>query len=329
MTLEEMVEAYKNDVRTLTERGKAVREKALWEACMREGAHRSGERKHMRREWLRDVVGVPIKESERRQSLLSVGSAAEPIWEEIEHRNLHPQSASVMLTIAKVFAHDENIPMREAVPRAVASYNARPITIMVDGMVVKKRELSPRGSPRPRAAGIRSKRKQEKPATEEAPFLNQVRKQLLEHVESQLKHSPPFVADLLTRNFRVGLSVLFDDLRRGLKKAIEQDASYVNTASAERKRVVAACHTLNVPVPRVGKPVDLKAALLNRRRLAFEYHVDRHGGDTSTAHLYIEVNNAYDTLEKYNEQFDKKEIPNGDPGAGGGSDVEAPQQEER
>ncbi len=326
MTLEERMEAYKRDVAHLSEREKAIAEVDIWRMVVEEKIHVIDGRRYMRRDWLRDMLGVPIKESERRQAIFNVGAIAEPIWHEIEHNEMHPQSAAYVLSDAKRISGQERIPLEAAITQALEDYNARPLIYRLDGLIVRKREVSPKGSPRPRSLGIRAakaKGPSHEPSHKDASLFSRIRKEVLEHVENKLSHSPAFVADSIANNFTIGLKVLMDELRRDVKNAMHLDSGFLNMTSSDRKRVLAACHTLGVPPPKVDRPVNLTLARQNWRRLAMQYHPDK---DPTTAAMFLKVNDAHDTLKKYNAKIQKKESTDGNAdGDTGSADVETAQ----
>ena len=73
----------------------------------------------------------------------------------------------------------------------------------------------------------------------------------------------------------------------------------------DRLQVIAACDTLSIPRPKIGKPVDLARAKRHRNQNARAYHPDANSGNEKNRNELEAALKAYDVLEAYNESLTK------------------------
>lgn len=72
--------------------------------------------------------------------------------------------------------------------------------------------------------------------------------------------------------------------------------------AVSRRKLLDACHTLNMSPPKIGKLADMKVAKNQKRAMVRVYHTDVTGNE-STRSAYEAVIAAFDIIEQYNEQL--------------------------
>jgi len=101
---------------------------------------------------------------------------------------------------------------------------------------------------------------------------------------------------------------LLGDFEADVREAVQtfgravSRAREVPTGPISRKRLMDACHTLNMSPPKVNAPVDMKKAKNQKKKMVRVYHVDVTGNESTRA-AFEAVVAAYDVCEQYNQQL--------------------------
>lgn len=153
-------------------------------------------------------------------------------------------------------------------------------------------------------------------ATDEVPLVIETAEKELPTVSS---HPPTFWTDIRrqivafvlqgNKNVDEGSRFLYlRDLDSDIKAAVSHftgrmnDAKTPLTAPISRRKLLDACEALRVPIPPVGKPVNLEIAKKNKRHASRLYHPDVTGnGNETTRALFEAAVEAYSVLEQYNQ----------------------------
>jgi hypothetical protein len=76
------------------------------------------------------------------------------------------------------------------------------------------------------------------------------------------------------------------------------------TLIIQHQRMARACEILQIDVPSLGKPANLKAAVSRKRAIAKFNHPDANGNGNSG--VYQKAIEAYDNIQAYNEFIERK-----------------------
>jgi hypothetical protein len=232
-----------------------------------------------------------------RQYLNRTGSAADPVWERVQ-KDMTLNSALEVIHKARTISSNDSIEMKDAVIRCLSEYDSSGDykVVLANGKVTQRK----------RPSSFRNKSS----ASPGKTFWNSLREQIGNYVESRLKDSDHVVRDQLIRRFEADLHLLIEDFQWALNKAPKTGLESI-VVTISRKSIISACNTLGMDPPRPGKPVDMKLAVLQKRRHARMYHPDVHGGSHDTANQFKASMEAFKILEKYNENFTCSNVKTG------------------
>lgn len=289
----QVVQAYRQVYETLTEKERAVRERAIM--AMAKGTTR-GLNKF---EVLHDLTGVEIYVARNRSDILAIGEAGEVLWKRIHNKEMLPSTGRTLAINAKKIAALKGKELGDAVLDALKEYDALPVIRTQDG--IPYRSSNSKSKPTPDMA--EGKFAQIEPGKDREFWLN-FRSTMAEYMEKRTEGLDSSTRELLKRGFETDMKIVIDQflssIYREQKKAKAQTA--IVATAVTRQKVLHACEALHMDPPSVGQPVDMEKARRQKKLLARAYHPDSNGGDNTTQGKYIAVIEAFETLEAFSEQ---------------------------
>ncbi len=246
--------------------------------------------------YMQDRFETPQSKARARQFLHSAGPAADPLWERVEGDMTLHSALQIMQSARERAENGEDLAF--AVQNCIAEYdNFGYASKSPDGKIVRRR-LPGSNSPPPAASD---------PTPGGRAFWSFLRTHVMEYIKTRLPDADQHTRDGVIRRFEVDLNVLLVDLQKEISKAPKQGLKA--TIAVSRKSIIQACIALNMKPPKVGQPVDMETARLQRRRHARAYHPDSHGGSEATREQYQAVIEAFKLLETYNESLGTTDVP--------------------
>jgi hypothetical protein len=298
--IQALIDLYKNP--NLTNRERATIEYEIWE--------RWTERTDQRRVILRDLLGVNTSDSESRSSLKSCGSAANPLWDRVESKQMPLSTAADIVKAARAEARRSPLTVGEIIEQKAREYDARPFTKKSrSGQVF-------RWGP-PQKPGFKST---SKPLTEDdRAFWKWIRENIGNYAKAKLQNVDPIVAEEAIKRFEVEMRAMIDDLQGRVSRASHEGSKRTQQGSflIARESLSEACFTLSIDPPRWGAHVDIEKAQRQKKKLVQLYHPDKHGGDESLRPQYDKVLEAFQVIEDYNDMLKR---PSGEVQHGGSND---------
>lgn len=289
----QVVQQYRQVYETLTEKERAVRERAIM-------AMAKGTTKGLNRfEVLKQLAGIEIYTARNRSDILSIGEAGEVLWKRIHNKEMLPSTGRSVAINAKKIAAIKGKDLSEAVLDALKEYDALPVIRTVDG--IPYRSANSKSNPTPEMAEGRFA--QIEPGKDREFWLN-FRSTMSEYMEKRTEGLDSSTRELLKRGFETDMKIVIDQflssIYREQKKAKAQTA--VVATAVTRQKVLHACEALHMDPPSINQPVDMEKARRQKKLLARAYHPDSNGGDNTTQDKYIAVIEAFETLEAFSEQ---------------------------
>jgi len=274
--LDELIERYSS---RMSERERASLEAQIWSLIPKAERPDRGLAVYMH-----DRFGAQSTHARCRQQLLLAGARAEALWARIESGMPLNTAVSVLRSVKG--APDPESAMAQALEDYdKTGYEAR----LSDGKVVRRRSPSRLRREAP-----------PKSVPHDRTFWRSLRATMSEYVNSRLVGCDPTDADKLLRRFEVDLNLLIADFQDAISSVPKRG---IEIAAVSRRTLIASCRTLGMDPPKVGMPVDMKQATLQKRRHARVYHPDVHGGSEATRGQFESVMQAFKTLERYNEML--------------------------
>ena len=260
--------------RSLPHEKKAELESAMWAATPPHERNKGGIGVHLSK-----ILNASIYEISLRHSIWRLGAAGAPIWRELERQMTLGES-------------------RRIIQRA--KRRAKREGKLSDAIVKEVNIFTDPGGMRPKAKKGRPPGKIGTDG-ESRDFWSSMRSAAVERFEEQLGEDFPHMErQRMIQNFLSDLDTVFRDHRARIKRAA---TSQEERRQISRRDLRSACQILNVPIPRVGRLPDMKAAKNKFRKLAREYHPDKNAGDEATSQLFNEVVEAWETLQSYKENM--------------------------
>lgn len=286
-----LVEEWK---RAQSEYEKARIEQRIWETTTLE--ERQGA-KRLKREFVAPLLSEQTSLIEQRSALLAAGSAAQPLWDRIAAKTMTTRQGWRVLRDARFIERSKALPLAHAVLEALKIFDTAPL---YRGMKTQLKRPPLRG---PNAAK-RSTRLKNTPLAQSSRFWESIRTQVGEFMRERIEETEadPVVVERLMTDFIKDVKVLTDTWVSKIARAAGAERG---STVARRAVVIAACRTLLLDPPKLGKPVDLAIANSRKKSLARAYHPDG-GGSAATTAQYQEVLEAYATLESYNESVRRR-----------------------
>ena len=301
--LERLVAQYRGTDPSPTEWEKAELESKMWELST------AVERKTMnRRLWVSELLGIPQSTVACHGALLASGDDSEILWVKLANNEVTLSTAAKLIVEAREWARSKQTTVKLALEEVLRRYySERTFTSIVNGIPVRRRSPSrlprtPEPAPPPPTPAAPANGAEE---GAEKSFWDDFRSLVAPFVASKLKSADPIVAEALWREFERDLKILLGDFQRRIYRAARatNEQGKVALRTVSRTKVREACEALDLPVPhRDGEPVDLKAALSQKWKMAKAYHPDANGGlqTESTREKLKAALDAYDCLEQYN-----------------------------
>jgi len=139
-------------------------------------------------------------------------------------------------------------------------------------------------------------------------FFQQIRNLTESFIIKKLVEVDPSIRKEITDEFEISIRDTFDQLTKRINKN-RRDVNKEKKDEIDRigkTRFTNACEALSMSGV-FGKPIDLKVAKKHKLYRLRDLHPDLHGGNMSEVQKneYTAVIEAYDLLERYNEQFNK------------------------
>lgn len=289
----QVVQAYRQVYETLTEKERAVRERAIM-------AMAKGTTKGLNKfEVLHELTGVEIYVARNRSDVLAIGEAAEVLWKRIHNKEMLTSTGRTIAYNAKKIAALKGKDMSDAMMEALREYDALPVVRTQDGIPYR----SGNAKSKPTSDTSEGKFSQIEPGKDREFWLN-FRSTMSEYMEKRTEGLDSSTRELLKRSFETDMKIAIDQflssIYREQKKAKAQTA--IVATAVTRQKVLHACEALHMDPPSVGQPVDMEKARRQKKLLARAYHPDSNGGDSTTQDKYIAVIEAFETLEAFSEQ---------------------------
>lgn len=292
-----VAEQYRQDRNSLTEKDKAVRERALW--AMAGPEIRKVE---FRRDFLKRLLNEPTSGTQYRQTILAIGEAGEPLWRRIHEKQLLLGTGADLASKAKKMERTQNVELSIAVLEALKEYDSLPFTRLVDGVPV--RIPGPKGRSTP----------EEQPTFQHLDtgrqFWLDFRATVTTYFEKKCEWMDSSTREILKREFETDLKVLIEQFQSKIHNAQKREKGQREVAlvALTRSKILDACTTLHMDPPAVGGQVDMDKARKQKKLLARAYHPDSNGGDSTTQEKYIAVMQAFQVLETYSKQTNAAQL---------------------
>lgn len=280
---------YRQEYDTLTEKERASRERAIW--AMTEGFRTAGVKRY---DLLKNIVGQEIFTLRIRAEILAIGDAADVIWGRLDRKEILISTAGKLATQARRMM-DGGTDSVAAVTEALREYDALPCVRVING--VPCRMDYPRRSP----AG----KPEEFPTLEvgkERDFWLNFRNSVMAYLDKKCEGVDASNREILKRDFEIDIKVVIDQFLSNARRVQLREKKNIDIVALSRNKVLESCEILHMDPPaRVGGPVDMEKARIQKKQLARSYHPDSNGGDQSMKEQYQEVIQAFQTLEAYSK----------------------------
>lgn len=276
-----LAQQYRSNAATLSEKEKASMERAMWAMATSE------DRKDQRRDFLKKVSGADVGATDTRSFLLSWGEDVDVLWRRIETKEMTLREAVRLMREVKKIVFTTNAKVSDVLQRALHDFD-NPDTTQKPLGISKK---------------VVAKMQE---AGEDRAFWVELRKYVITYMQQKYDYLDPSSSELLVRDFETDLKVLVEQFRssiRNVQRRNEKTVVAVATA-VSKKRLSEACATLHMDPPtHNGQQVDMDKARKQKKALARSYHPDANGGDETLREKYLEVIEAYQTIEAYSKQL--------------------------
>lgn len=274
-----------------TQRAKAVIEAELWDARPEPGKCRPA--------YLMEVLGLSegIDKITARQALFNAGPLADVLWDRVDAENsaLPVRRAATFLCAAR----KKTGPLDAALVNILAEYDALPLLLTNRGKLTRRRNTS--RIRRPNDVAV---------PRSPSSFWAKLRLDIGNFAADRLVDLSPFHVEQLTSSLERDLKILFEEWQVKISEAKNEAAKAAQPSKIiSRRRLVQVCTVLSLTPPRIGEPPNMVLGKKRWRRLANEYHPDKHGG--ATVDQFHAVKEAWRTLQEYDEQLKNKEKTNG------------------
>jgi hypothetical protein len=264
------------------------------------------------REWAIANIGEGYGVAESHNRLLNFGTWVDPLWVEVEQGL--PVSRAVLLGREAVSrARTSRITEAEALLEVLKEFKD-PATRRVSktskgGVTYKSREIKKPTKPRKKAedvdlSGVYVGKYD---ATNGRELWSAICSMAAAFVKIRAVNVDASIKKRLTKDFAFGLRVVYEDFQRDLEKHNKRarlEAENLEYISRDALRL--ACRVLQISTPKVGDPVDMKAARSRYKTLAGRFHPDRNNGDEKFVKQYHAVNEAWKAIKLYMESYDAK-----------------------
>jgi len=278
--LNELIQFYRGNNKTLSERRKADIEYEIWNIHSRivgKGVSKA----RVKRDWLCDKLGGGPGQYEQRASILNAGVWTDPLWERMETTSMSLSTASLLCRKARNTARTEGIKFKDALVIVLEAYDTGKQPTKSKAKTYTNGSSSLKES-------VDDPRKFNKRVTELAEA----------YLSSRLEGVEPFYAEQAKTEFLYWIADAVKDLSQQVNK-LRADAKKVALANIGRIRFEDACMTLSISGT-FKKPVDLRKAKKRMKQRIHELHPDRTGlEDIAVVNELDAVRNAYETLEIY------------------------------
>ena len=279
-----------------TERERAEIEGELWNVAPRD------ERKAFKgaTRWLNALLGASQRSFEARLALRLAQPDSEPIWARIDgDEKMLLETASQILSRARIRTIADNILRPEAIQRELAEYDSWPLVRAPDGKTFRKRPARVR-----RGMGNGQGHR----TTSSKDHWPGVRAAIWRLVDHELAGVPEHERTQLRNQVEVEVRTMMDLIGnriRQAKKNVTLNGTPVPIAHDDsRAKLREACELLSVDPPKRSKPIDhvtYMKAKGNFRKLVREYHPTNSGTD-STRDRYQAVVEAMGLIQTNYEQ---------------------------
>lgn len=279
------------------EKSKALLEQQLWAGTTKE------ERAEERRIWLQKLLGTTQSAAGYRAAILALGDDGDAIWERVDSKKMATSAGAELAVEARKMVSDRKFfSLRAAVEEALKEYDARPVTVWINGVQVRRR--NPVSKPSMLESQPPVVTSPPPPEADGKPFWETLRLLVVPFVATRLQGADPVVAEMMSLEFERDLKILMEDFQLRIHRAARTAKSHSKVAlrSVSRTKLRAACDALDMAAPEFGKPVNIAEALSKKWKLARAYHPDSNGGleTESTREKLKAALEAYKCLEEYN-----------------------------
>jgi hypothetical protein len=298
--IELLIQRYKQEAPKLSQRELAERELFIWQRLL---AHKERGGSHYRT-WISHNLGADASWVGARSDILALGPFGDELWHRVTHEKMSPSTASWIVREAKRFAAENQVDLSIAISKALGKYDKMPTVLMTkDGFIIRRSRQGKKGKVR---GPKQNKRLFAKTLVgkidNDRAFWKSIRRQVKDFLIQDLRNSDPIFVEGLVEEFSIALRQVNEEFRLKIKKAREEDKGRERRSWLSHEEVSKACQTLQIDPPIGREPVDLKVANRQKRRLLRVYHPDAQGSTDVTREMYHVVLQAYEMLEKYNEQ---------------------------
>lgn len=297
MTVQELLQQYKDNEHTMTERDKAVLERRMWASTTREVRQAN-----RRDKWLQSIIGgetgyVFIKRAE----LLNAEPDSHVLWDRIHAKTMTSSKAIEILRAARLSNITEEVPVSDSISQLLSEYDNLPHTMELDNGFTIKRPSPNFDKKYKNKRAVKPKTEYGKKQQEAKEFYSQLQKDCAAFITEKLGSTVDVLTqERLTAGFLVDLKSLIDEWRDRVNNA-QKRANQEILTSTDRRDVIKACRVLNMDPPKPGEKIDMAEAKKKKKTLVRVYHPDKVGND-STAEEYQKVIEAYNTLDMISER---------------------------
>lgn len=229
-----------------------------------------------------------------RLNLLSLREWSTFYWDKID-RGLALMAGYRLAKEAKKLGMDEGLTYKDACERVWKRYTdeGKPSTnSRISGSFYKKK-------PKVAADEFADSKNFDPDVKNSKRFRSYLRTLTKNFVYARLEGVDESIRSEVTRDFEYDIRVAYEDLLRRIYK-LRKEFQFDVADMISNDDVRQACECLDVPVPSPGDPVDVLVARPRFKKLAGQFHPDRHKGDDRFVRQYNAVVEAWDIIQEYN-----------------------------
>lgn len=269
-------------------------QKTIWKSM---GVQVSRKEKYFSREF--SVKGGPVSD---RANLLSTGAFGEFFWDLAAKERLPIRVGYKLARKARDLDFENSLGVVkacEAVWREYTkgTYQARTAT----GGITRRKKPRP---PPEELPEFSDPEKWDPNISESKRFRGALRTLTEGFVHARLEGIDESIQHDIIRDFEFEVRVAYEDLLKKVNKyrsELKMDA-LTEVSSSEIRQ---ACECLGVSPPKRGAELDMLQARTKYRKLAAQFHPDRAGKDPKIVRQYHAINEAWEIVQNYMQQFEE------------------------
>lgn len=298
----------------------ARQESVLWDLMTKAGQVHGLKMTHSK--WLSVELGAKSAAAQARRAVYLCGDAGDPLWAKLREGELALKRIAVLAVRAREAALTSKRPLGELVEERLREYlgdPSRSVRAKVGDHYVLRRP--PRAKPDNERLGQATKGVAVQVVTAQAAngtsvkvgpgaavnatkrFKATLAELVREFVRSRIEGLCD-VSELrqLVEGAVTDVTVVCDEVIAKVQRRRSDPQPPMGSQRATRADLVRACEMLGARAPAKGKPLDMQELKKQYRRLSGRFHPDKTGGDERLTAQYREVQDAWQTIERWSEE---------------------------